>query len=69
MTRSASPPAAGIGLRAPHLAEVRHVEEPHCLAHGGVLLQHAAVGVLDGHLPPAEVGELGPQGHMPVVQW
>ena len=23
MTRSASPPAAGIGLRAPHLAEVR----------------------------------------------
>lgn len=23
MTRTASPPAAGIGLRAPHLAEVR----------------------------------------------
>ena len=63
LTKSRAPVAAH-----PHLAEVRDVEQPDRLAHRRVLLQHAAARVLDRHLPAAEVGELGAQRHVPVVQ-
>ncbi len=51
-----------------HLAEVRDVEEPDCLANRSVLLQDAAARVLDRHLPATEVSQLGAQGHVTVVQ-
>ena len=49
-------------------AQVGDVEEADAAAHGGVLGEHPAAGVLDGHRPPAEVGELGAGGDVPVVE-
>ena len=50
------------------LAEMADVEDADRLAHRGVLLDDAAAGVLDGHLPATEVGELGAEGDVPFVQ-
>nr|WP_284290560.1 hypothetical protein [Angustibacter aerolatus] len=58
------------GTRSAHerLAEVADVEQAGPLAHRRVLLDHAAAGVLDRHQPATEVGGLGAEGHVPVVQ-
>ena len=60
----------GRRARAAHRAgaEVGDVEEPDALPDGGVLGEHPSAGVLDGHRPAAEVGELGAGGDVPVVQ-
>ena len=50
------------------LAEVAHVEDADALAHRGVLGDDAAAGVLDRHLPAAEVGHLRAEGDVAVVQ-
>ncbi len=50
------------------LAQVADVEDPHGLPHGDVLLEHAAARVLDRHVPAAEVGELGAERDVAVVQ-
>ena len=54
----------------PRLAEVGDVEDPDRLPDRGVLAQDTTPGgaVLDRHLPAAEVGELGAEGDVPVVQ-
>lgn len=49
------------------LAEVAHVEETDALAHRRVLGDDTATGVLDRHLPPAEVGHLGAEGDVTVM--
>ena len=49
------------------LAQVADVEDADRGPHGGVLLDHAG-GVLQRHRPAAELGELGPEGLVPVVQ-
>ncbi len=49
------------------LAEVADVEDADGVAHGSVLLEHAG-GVLQRHLPAAELGELRPQRSVPVVE-
>jgi hypothetical protein len=46
---------------------VRDVEDADPLADGLVLLQHTTAGVLDRHLPAAEVGELGTEGDVAFV--
>jgi len=51
-----------------HSAADSHNEHADRLAHRGVLLQHAAAGVLQRHLPAAEGGELGTEGEMALVQ-
>ena len=58
------------GAAHPGLAQVGDVEDADRLPHRGVLPQHAAAGgaVLDRHLPATEVGELGAEGDVPVVQ-
>ena len=38
------------------------------LAYGGMLLEHSPAGILDRHLPPAEVGHLGAMRDVPVVE-
>ena len=48
------------------LAEVAHVEDADRGAHRGVLLDDA--GVLQRHVPAAELGELRAEGRVPVVQ-
>ena len=48
------------------VAEVTDVEEPDVVAHRRVLLDNA--GVLNGHLPAAELGQPRAQGDVPVVQ-
>ena len=58
----------GAGPADDPLAEVADVEDPDRLAHGDVLLEHATARVLDRHVPAAEVGELGAEGDVPVVQ-
>ena len=63
LTKSAAP---GTGHRG--LAEVAHVEDADALAHGGVLGDDAAAGVLDRHVPATEVGHLGAEGDVAVVQ-
>ena len=50
------------------LAEVADVEDADRLPDRRVLLEHAGSCVLDRHLPPAEVGELGAESHVPVVE-
>ena len=50
------------------LAEVADVEDAHGLAHRRVLLEHPGGLVLQRHLPAAELGELGAEGDVPVVQ-
>ena len=50
------------------LAQVAHVEDPDGLAHRSVLLQDTAARVLDRHVPAAEVGQLGAERHVAVVQ-
>ena len=49
------------GPAHPRLAEVGYIEQADGLPYGGMLAQHtaAARGVFNGHLPAAEVGELG----------
>lgn len=56
--------------RAGHrgLAEVAHVEDADALAHCGVLGDDAAARVLDRHVPATEVGHLGAEGDVAVVQ-
>ena len=49
------------------LAEVADVEDPDRAADRGVLLEDPG-GVLQRHLPAAELGELGPEGDVAVVQ-
>ena len=49
------------------LAEVADVEDADGLAHRGVLLDHAG-GVLQRHRPAAELGELGTERDVPVMQ-
>ncbi len=58
----------GEGARAVHadLAHVRHVEQADRRAHRRVLGDDP--GVLDGHVPPAEVGCLGTGSQVPFVQ-
>ncbi len=58
------------GAGAPYrgLAQVRHVEDADRFAHRRVLLEHSPARVLQGHLPPAERGELRAEGGMAVVQ-
>ena len=50
------------------LAEMADVEKADRLADGGVLLDDAAAGILDRHLPAAEVGHLRAQRDVAVVQ-
>ena len=50
------------------VAQVRHVEEADALTHGRVLGDDTAAGVLDRHRPAAEVGHLGAERHVLVVQ-
>ena len=59
--------AAAPGPVHDRLAEVADVEDADGLADRGVLLDHAG-GVLERHGPAAELGELGPEGDVPVVQ-
>jgi hypothetical protein len=47
---------------------VAHVEDPDALAHRGVLGDDAAARVLDRHVPTAEVGHLGPEGDVAVME-
>ena len=68
LVRQASTYAAAPGPRTDGLAQVRDVEDADGLAHGCVLLEDATTGIVDGHLPPAEVGELGAEGYVPVVE-
>ena len=63
LTKSAAP---GPGHRG--LAEVADVEDADALAHRGVLGDDAAAGVLDRHVPAAEVGHLGAEGDVAVVE-
>ena len=58
----------GAGPGDPRLAEVAHVEDPDALTDGRVLAEHSATGVFDRHLPPAEVGHLGPEVGVPGMQ-
>ena len=48
------------------LAHVRDVEDPDALAHGLVLLEDA--GVLDGHLPAAEIDQLRAELAVQVIE-
>ena len=57
----------GAGPDDHRLAEVADVEDADRLADGGVLLDHAG-GVLQRHRPAAELGELGAERHVAVVQ-
>ena len=50
------------------LAEMADVEHPHRLAHGQVLLDHTAAGILDRHRPAAEIGHLRAQVDVALVQ-
>ena len=50
------------------LAEVRHVEHPDRFSYRRVLLDHAAAGVLERHVPTGESGELRAERDVPVVQ-
>ena len=50
------------------LAQVADVEDADGVPDRGVLLQHPGALVLQRHLPAAELGELGAEGDMPVVQ-
>jgi hypothetical protein len=49
------------GSAHPRLAEVGYIEQSDGLPYSGMLAQHTAAtrGVFNGHLPAAEVGELG----------
>ena len=58
--------AERVPARDVELAHVRDVEEPDALAHGAVLLEDA--GVLDGHLPAAEVDQLRAELAVQVVE-
>ena len=49
-------------------AQVADVPQAHPLPHRPMLLDDADTGVLDGHLPAAEVGELGAERHVSLVQ-
>ena len=57
----------GAGALDSGLAEVADVEDADPVAHGLVLAHDARV--LQRHRPAAELGELGPQRLVPVVQW
>ena len=57
----------GAGPGDHRLAEVADVEDADRLADRGVLLDHAG-GVLQRHRPAAELGELGAERDVPVVQ-
>ena len=59
------------GPRPPdhRLAEMADVEEADALTYRGVLLDDAATGILDRHLPATEVGHLRAQRDMSVVKW
>ena len=61
---------SNIESRSAHhrLAQVADVEDAGRVAHGGVLGEDAATGVLQGHLPPAELGELRAEIEVTVVQ-
>ncbi len=50
-----------------HRAEVRHVEHHGPRATGAVLLEHA--GVLDRHLPAAELGHASAERAVGGVEW
>ena len=52
----------------PDLAQVRDVEHADALADCRVLLEHAATGVLQRHLPAPEGGELRAERGVPLVQ-
>ena len=68
LARQALTKSRGARAGDARLAEVRDVEDADRRAHRGVLADDAAAGVLDRHLPAAEVGHLGAEGHVPVVQ-
>ncbi len=58
----------GTGAVDAGLAEVADIEDPDRRPDRRVLLEHPPAGILDGHLPAAEVGQLGAQRNVPVVQ-
>jgi len=51
---------ASLGSQDVDLSHVAHVEQPNGGAHRPMFFDDA--GILDGHLPPAEIHQLGPQG-------
>jgi len=57
----------GLGPLDADLAHVAHVEQADLGAHGHVLGDDAG-GVLDGHVPAAEVHHLGPEGPVDGVE-
>jgi hypothetical protein len=56
--------------RSPYigLAQMRHVEHPDRFPYRGVLLDHAAAGVLDRHVPTGESAKFCAKRDMTVVQ-
>ena len=50
------------------LAQVADIEDADALTDGRVLAHHASSGVLDRHLPAAEVSHLGSKGNVTVVE-
>ena len=63
LTNSAAPVPRTSGL-----AEVADVEQADTLADGLVLGEDTPAGVLQRHVPAAELGELGAEGDVTVVQ-
>ncbi len=58
----------GTGAAYERLAEVADVEQADGLAYGLVLGEHSTAGVLQRHVPAAELRELGAEGDVTVVQ-
>ena len=58
--------SGGFGAADLDLAHVADIEDAHGVAHGVVLVDDA--GVLDGHVPAAEIDHPGTEGSMDRVQ-
>jgi hypothetical protein len=57
---------AGVGPVDFDLSHVADIEQPHRRAYRVMFFDDA--GILDGHLPPAEIHQLGPQGPVYGIQ-
>src|SRR5665647_1203149 len=58
----------GAGAPDAGLAQVADIEDADAFTDGRVLAHHASSGVLDRHLPAAEVSHLGSKGNVTVVE-